>query len=627
MVFGDTWADVFQTHICLALIGVCTMLFFGAQTAETVLASSISQYSDTISDSAPSEISNHTVQFTTTVAIPAGGYVRFIPEAGDFTIPAANFDSDNVELLVSTGSGYVLRSSSSTVSATDDGVTITTGTSGQVEVTLNSTTGIPAGASVQMLIGNQTSLATTTDVGLTNPSATGTYQYLIETGGGTPSSVGGLIAIIDSVYLPDVDTTETVPPGRYNGAPSGTLSGTSLSVEVSLNTDEFARCRYSTASGTAYFSMTNEFSGTSFRTVHTADVAVATSSSYTFYIRCIDDEGNFNIDDFSISFSIPEYPDGVPGSDGTEEGEGAGTGEGDGEADPGVGDPSGGDDTSGGTSGGGGGGGGGGGSGVSSGGSDGGGGFEGADRPYQSGDGRVIVNGFAFPRSSVVILIDGAIAERVTADGTGDFTATIDAIASGPYTFGVYAIDANGVRSSTFSTTFSVTGSRGSTLSNINVMPSVSVSPDPVDPGDTLTVSGYSVPNAIVTIENQNDKSSISLKTFTTTSDSRGEWSLEIDTNGFTTGTYKVRAKAKQEADDLVSTSYSDFTYYGVGEQAAVPQSSDLNRDGSVNLIDFSILLFWWNTDGGTSNPPADINQDGNVSLTDFSIMIFNWTG
>jgi hypothetical protein len=65
--------------------------------------------------------------------------------------------------------------------------------------------------------------------------------------------------------------------------------------------------------------------------------------------------------------------------------------------------------------------------------------------------------------------------------------------------------------------------------------------------------------------------------------------------------------------------------FVGVDGQATQP--SDLNRDGSVNLIDFSILIFWWQTTGGDSNPPADINQNGNVGLEDFSILLFNWTG
>lgn len=47
----------------------------------------------------------------------------------------------------------------------------------------------------------------------------------------------------------------------------------------------------------------------------------------------------------------------------------------------------------------------------------------------------------------------------------------------------------------------------------------------------------------------------------------------------------------------------------------------DLNNDGWVNLTDFSILLFYWNT----SSPIADLNNDGKVNLTDFSIMLFHW--
>ena len=47
----------------------------------------------------------------------------------------------------------------------------------------------------------------------------------------------------------------------------------------------------------------------------------------------------------------------------------------------------------------------------------------------------------------------------------------------------------------------------------------------------------------------------------------------------------------------------------------------DLNNDGYVNLTDFSILLFYWNT----SNANADLNDDGIVNLTDFSIMLFHW--
>jgi hypothetical protein len=605
----------------LVVISIC-LVFIGYQ---FVQAATISTYSDLISDSAPSAPSNHTVQFTTTVAIPAGGFVRFTPDDGDFNIPTTDFDTDNVALYVNSGSGFVLRTSTTTQSAVDDGVTITTGTSGNVEVTLNSTAGIPANAVIRMLIGSHTDNSTTTDTGITNPPTTGTYAYTITAGDGLVNSqVTGRVAMVERVTIPNIDTRETDAPVRFNGAPTGDLTGTTRIVQLSIETNEFARCRYSSASGTPYFSMGTEFS-TSFVTVHSANITVSTSTTYSFYVRCIDDEGNANLDDYEITFTVLAPPEGVPGDGGDDQGEGSGGGTG-GTGNDGSGSGStGGNSTGSGGSGGGSGGGGSSGTGASSGGNDGGGGFENSGNPYQSGDGRVIVTGYAFPKSKVVVLVDGFSAEEVTSDTAGKFTATIDEIARGAYTFGVYGVDKNGVKSSTFSTTFTVTGSLGSTLSNINVMPSIKVVPDPVQPNSTLTVSGYSIPNAVVTIENQNDKSSISLKTFTANSDSNGAWSTEISSQGFSQGTYKVRAKAKQ--DTGVSTNFSGYTYYGVGQPSDTPRSSDLNRDGKVNLTDFSILLFWWGTAGGASNPPADINRDGKVSLTDFSILIFNWTG
>ncbi len=52
----------------------------------------------------------------------------------------------------------------------------------------------------------------------------------------------------------------------------------------------------------------------------------------------------------------------------------------------------------------------------------------------------------------------------------------------------------------------------------------------------------------------------------------------------------------------------------------------DLNGDGRVDLIDFSILAYWW---GRAVEPGAcyDLNHDGKVTLADFSILAYHWTG
>ena len=113
----------------LGAIVVFAFLFFFY--GGVVDAATIQVYSDRLSDSAPSASANHTITLTTTRTLSPGGYVEFTPDPGLFTIPATStFDIDNVQLLVDTGSGFVNRSLATTTSATEEGVDITPGSSG-----------------------------------------------------------------------------------------------------------------------------------------------------------------------------------------------------------------------------------------------------------------------------------------------------------------------------------------------------------------------------------------------------------------------------------------------------------------------------------------------------------------
>ncbi len=636
----NRWSGVLLGCILVAIVVGCDLAFF-SPAAE---AQNLRSYSDRITDSAPGAYSNHTFTFTVLSDIAAGGYIE-VDFPASFTVLDPNatntFGARNVELY----DDGVLRNATSTLSPTTDQVVINPGSGGSIRYNLNTTTGIQAGSELELLVGNQTSQAisgfttfssstgTTTFDGdvspIQNPSSVGTQSIALDIGGDSEDITGDFyITMVNPVGVTG-DTTETVPPFRFNPTPTSTVGGTTLSVEIGLETDELAICRFDTASGTPFASMPTVFDSTG-QIVHTTVVGVTLGQVNVFYVRCIDDEGNFNVTDFEIAFAVNDQPAGQSTDEGSVEGDGTGTGDtgsGDGSGSGGTtGDSDGGADTIGGSSGGGG---SGGGSGGREGDDDDGdvGGGLGSDDAFPSGDAELRISGYAFPGSRVSILVDGALAETATANSSGSYNATIEEIAQGVYTFGIYATDEDGVRSSTFSTSFTLTGGRVSDLSNVNIMPSISVEPDPVDPGQTVTMSGYSIPDAEITIENQRENSPASLSTRTTTSDSDGQWSITYDTTNFTTGTYKVRARAVQTEGLGISTNFSDYTFYGVGQSADVPLSADLNVDGSVNLTDFSILLFWWGGDGGNSNPPADINRDGSVSLTDFSIMLFQWTG
>ncbi len=606
-------------------------------------ARNINEYKDTISNSKPEQASNHTLSFTLNTNVNPGAYMEFIPPAGFETLNSANFTERNVELIIN----GVPRTAGAVQTASDDMVEIFPGTPGMVRYTLNTTEGITTGSSVQFKIGNHTTNAvplvftfvpgfgtssSPLDIKpIKNGPDVGTHEVDFKIyDGGVVANAGFLIALVETVGVGPADTTEEIPPERFNGAPTIFVGGTTQSVELSLETNEFAVCRYATVSGIDYSAMTDTFTNTG-TIFHSRIIPVTPQTNYTFNVRCIDDEGNFNIDDYLIEFLVGAIPTGTPTTTGstTNAGTGSGTGTGGSGSGSGSGNTSSGSNGSGGTPGsqtgsGGSGGGGGGGSGGGSG-SSGGGGFEGTDGPYRSGDGQVTITGFTAPRSAVTFLVDGKIAKTATAGSNGEYTVVLDLIARGAYTFGVYSTDAARVKTSTFSTSFTVTGARASNLSNIMIPPSILVSPDPATPGSPITISGYTLPNATVTIENEKEGSASSRRVLTGTSNGNGAWSISVDSNGFTNGTYKVRAKAVQASGQ--QTNFSNYTLYGVGEAASRGLNTDLNRDGKVNLVDFSILLFWWGTAGGDSNPPADINGDTRVNLTDFSILLFNWTG
>jgi hypothetical protein len=624
---------------CIALAFLFLALFLPDLTA----ARNINLYKDTISDSAPNRASNHTLSFRLDTTIAAGSYFEIVPPTGFETFGTSTFSAlRNVEMIVD----GTPRQVGVTQSLADDEVTITPGTPGMIRYTLNQTAGIAAGSMIELKIGNHTTnasstieiydedlMSTTTFPGdikpILNASTEGTYTVDVRVYDGVEvANAGFLIALVERVGVGPVDTTEEVPPERFNGQPTGQLSGTTVGVEITIETNEFSICRYSLSPDVSYDAMTGLFDNTGL-IYHSEVVIVTPASVNNFYVRCMDDEGNKNIDDYVITFTVNERPTGSSNTDGVVDGDGTGTGNNGGGSGTGGGGTTGSSDgeapTLGGQSGGGGAGGGGGGGSGAGRGSEGGGGFESTDGPYRSGDGQVVITGLASPRAQITALVDGKVAETATANNAGAYSITIDAIARGAYTFGIFATDTGGSKSSTFSTSFTVTGARASALSNVNLSPSFKVTPDPVTPGQTLTISGFTIPNGVVSIENEKDKNVASRKQFTATANASGAWSVSVDTNGFTNGTYKARAKVALQPTG--SSNFSNYVLYGVGQAATRALNADLNRDGKVNLTDFSILLFWWGTAGGNATPSPDINSDTRVNLTDFSILLFNWTG
>jgi cysteine-rich repeat protein len=242
------------------------------------------------------------------------------------------------------------------------------------------------------------------------------------------------------------------------------------------------------------------------------------------------------------------------------------------------------------------------------------------------GDTSVSVSGKAYPNATVNILEDGDTIGTVRANAQGDFQFSNGA-QPGATTYGFWANDSSGTRSTTFNTTFDVTQGAVTTLAGIYLAPTLKLSATSIEGSGTLVLSGQTIPNARVNVHIDNTKIIENV-----TADASGRWTLSLlgSRAGQGSHTVKVKFELATQVSGTVrrESTFSALQSFGVGTGAQpVVGSADLSRDGKINLIDFSILIFWWGTSGGNSNPPADINQNAKVGLEDFSILLFNWTG
>jgi hypothetical protein len=156
-------------------------------------------------------------------------------------------------------------------------------------------------------------------------------------------------------------------------------------------------------------------------------------------------------------------------------------------------------------------------------------------------------------------------------------------------------------------------------VSEIFIPPTIEIDPTQVEQGQDVNIFGQSFPQSKVNISISPNGEVLESNT-----NHRGQWSYHFDTSPLLEGTYEVKAKA------FFVGEYSEFSqalpFLVLPEGEALCRGADLNFDGSVDIIDFSILLYFW---GQTEpeNPCADINFDGIVDIFDFSIMMYWWTG
>ena len=242
----------------------------------------------------------------------------------------------------------------------------------------------------------------------------------------------------------------------------------------------------------------------------------------------------------------------------------------------------------------------------------------------------VFFSGYAFPLSKVVIMKDGVVVLETIAGGDAKFSVRLSNITSGTHNFSVYSTDIDGIKSKSFSFPITVRQDDSVTVSGIFIAPTIEVDKAEVKKGDDIKIFGQTTPESDVTIQ-VNSETQVFVETL---SNDDGIYLYDFNTAPLEMGDHSTTSKTQLENGQ--SSGYGNEMAFVVGTQN-IPKEpgdgscrSDLNNDGRVNLVDFSVAAFWYNKSLSVEMITKEsdcLNKDGKINLVDFSIMAYYWTG
>ncbi len=254
--------------------------------------------------------------------------------------------------------------------------------------------------------------------------------------------------------------------------------------------------------------------------------------------------------------------------------------------------------------------------------------------PIEEPDTIVVFRGIAYPSSTVTISQDDALVSLITTNSQAQFEVSLT-IDPGTYTFSIVGIDQDGLEGKKSNFTLMLSEGTTTTISGIFLGPTIAVDNTSIGPGEAATLSGTTVPSSDVNVTLTStgvgaaaDNPHIAVHI--TSADTNGRWIQVFQADDLAVDSYQAKAQAIEPVNQAVSE-YSKNVSFSVtaGEepdQCADAVPGDINCDGYVNLVDFSIMLYYWENTN-PANTRADINSDGIVNIIDFSIMLYYWTG
>ncbi len=242
-----------------------------------------------------------------------------------------------------------------------------------------------------------------------------------------------------------------------------------------------------------------------------------------------------------------------------------------------------------------------------------------------------VFSGLAYPRSEVTLLKDAQVVASTIAGSDATFSITVSNLNAGNFIFSLYSEDSQGRSSRLLTFPVSLTAGATTNITGIFLAPTIAVDKSEVKKGDNIAVFGQSVTQSEITISVSSDEEYF----VKTNADTNGVYLYNFDTSVLDYGSHATKSKSAKSG--LIS-SFSSAVSFKVGTQnvAAVPTvnarpvKGDVNGDGRVNLVDFSIVAYWWYrplTQAAKDQVDAKLWPDGSITLRDFSILAYYWTG
>lgn len=245
--------------------------------------------------------------------------------------------------------------------------------------------------------------------------------------------------------------------------------------------------------------------------------------------------------------------------------------------------------------------------------------------PPPSSEGQIYATvrffGYAYPGANLSVLIldleaavpATSLAQKTPADESGWFDIAINFALGSRNRFAVVAVDKNGIQAQTRFYDVLISSSDVHQI-EFFLPPTLSLVRYSVRKGDFITVFGSRTPGSTVTYEIDGARGD-SLAVYP----DPGSYRLQINTANLSLGSHTIRVQQSGPLKDYPSD-FSILKNFNVS-LITLP-AADLNNDGKLDISDWSIFLFRWNTADPALRLTIDFNKDGKVDISDFSILL-----